>query len=99
NPFYHMDGPGQIAHLDSLLSIPELKGIQWVPGAGAPDITRWPDLYRKIRDSGKLIQIGYSLEKLDAIAEQLGSPKGILFIGTASSMEEAEEGLRRYGTI
>ena len=33
---YHLDGPGQILHLDYLLEIPELNGIQWVPGAGQP---------------------------------------------------------------
>jgi 5-methyltetrahydrofolate--homocysteine methyltransferase len=35
--FYHLDGPGQLAHLDSLLAIAELDGIQWVPGAGQPE--------------------------------------------------------------
>ena len=28
NSFYHLDGVGQIRHLDSLLAIAELKGIQ-----------------------------------------------------------------------
>jgi hypothetical protein len=31
---YHMDGPYQIPYLDDFLSISELTGIQWVPGAG-----------------------------------------------------------------
>ena len=42
NAFYHLDGLGQLPHLKSLLSIPELKGIQWVPGDGQPDVTEWP---------------------------------------------------------
>ena len=33
---YHLDGPGAIRHLDSLLALPRLTAIQWVPGAGAP---------------------------------------------------------------
>lgn len=86
NPFYHLDGPGQLPHLDALLSIPELKGIQWVPGAGQPDITHWPEVYRKIRAAGKLIQIyssqsEHGWETLDVIADQLGSAKGIIMIG------------------
>ena len=31
---FHLDGPGAIPHLDSLLSLPRLNGIQWVPGDG-----------------------------------------------------------------
>ena len=41
NPFYHLDGPGQLPHLDYLLSIPELKGIQCVPGDGSPHDGPW----------------------------------------------------------
>lgn len=52
---YHWDGPGQLCHLDSLLSIPELDAIQWVPGDGAPDQAddQWLPYYRRIQDSGK----------------------------------------------
>jgi 5-methyltetrahydrofolate--homocysteine methyltransferase len=55
--FYHMDGAGQLRHLDRLLAIPGLRGIQWQPGAGAPTAEAWPDLLRKILDAGKLCQI------------------------------------------
>lgn len=95
NAFYHLDGPGQLPHLDSLLSIPELKGIQWVPGDGQPDITRWPEVYRKIRQAGKLVQIFQSqsplgLRALDVIAEQVGSAKGFILIGGGDIAQEAE---------
>jgi 5-methyltetrahydrofolate--homocysteine methyltransferase len=93
NPFYHLDGPGQLPHLDLLLSIPELKGIQWVPGAGQPDITKWPDVYRKIRASGKRIQFyaghgGHGWNDIDIIADQLGSGKGLIMIGNGNIEEE-----------
>lgn len=81
NPFYHLDGKGQLPHLDSLLSIKELKGIQWIPGAGQPDERHWPEVYRKIRRAGKLIQVFGEFDKLDAIAGQLGSAEGIIMIG------------------
>ena len=42
NSFFHLDGPGQLPHLDSVLGIPELKGIQWVPGEGASPQSEWP---------------------------------------------------------
>lgn len=54
---YHLDGPGQIPHVDLLLSIPGLDGIQWIPGAGeeGPASPKWYPLLRKIQDHGKLV--------------------------------------------
>lgn len=57
--FYHLDGKGQLPHLDHLLSIPALKGVQWIPGDGNPesgDPVWWPVL-KRIRDAGKLVQL------------------------------------------
>lgn len=101
NGFYHLDGTGQLPHLDSLLAIPELKGIQWIPGAGNPDMAHWPEVYRKIRDAGKLIQIFGGLDILDALAEQLGSAEGICLVGSENVSREREvmAGLRRYGAV
>jgi len=97
NSFYHLDGPGQLPHLDSLLSIPELKGVQWVPGAGAPDWIHWPEVYRKIRDAGKLIQLMGPPSVLDVVAEQIGSAEGITFHTGCSSESEAREFLAKWG--
>jgi len=104
NPFYHLDGVGQLAHLDSLLEIAELKGVQWVPGAGKPGVTHWPDVYRKIRQAGRRIQFFTSQDplgwgSLDIIAEQLGGAKDIAMVGTASIDEEPQirEMLDKYG--
>jgi 5-methyltetrahydrofolate--homocysteine methyltransferase len=99
NAFYHLDGPGQLAHLDSLLEIPTLKGVQWVPGAGQPDVTHWPEVYRKIRRAGKLIQVYGGVETLTALADQLGSAEGIVLLGWAkpSDRDDVEALLRHYG--
>lgn len=101
NPFYHLDGRGQLAHLDSLLEIEELKGIQWVPGEGQPDQSQWPEVYRKIRSAGKLIEIFGGSEVLDAVVDQLGSAKGIVWIVEADISEEEEmlTVLERYGAL
>ena len=55
--FYHMDGVGQLAHLDQLLAIENLHGVQWVPGTGKPEASEWPDVLGRIRDAGKLCQV------------------------------------------
>ena len=104
NAFYHLDGRGQLPHLDSILTIPDLNGIQWIPGRGSPDSRHWPEVFRKIRDAGKLVQI-YTGETdvLDVIAEQLGSAKGIFYLAAPGeghrgySELEAEELLKKYG--
>lgn len=98
NSFYHLDGPGQLPHLDSLLAIPELKGVQWVPGAGNPDVPHWPEVYRKIRDAGKLIQAFGPSSYLDTLTEQLGTAEGIVFHTWAASEAEAIDLCRKYGT-
>ena len=101
NPFYHLDGPNCLPHLDSLLSIDELKGIQWVPGSGQPDFTHWPHVYRKIRDAGKRIQFVGNIDTFETIARQLGSTEGIVFMGSADIGDEAEvlDFLSKYDVI
>jgi 5-methyltetrahydrofolate--homocysteine methyltransferase len=77
-PFYHLDGKGQIAHLDFLLSIERLRGIQWIPGDGAPPPEEWLPLLRKIRQAGKLCQLYVTPEGAHKITSELGG-KGFLF--------------------
>lgn len=78
-PFYHMDGKGQVNHLDILLSIENLGGIQWVPGAGAPPPEEWLPLLKRIRDAGKLCQVFVTPKGALTIARELGG-KGFTFV-------------------
>jgi len=63
-----------------------LSGVQWIPGWGKNSAEQWVDVYRKIRDAGKLIQIwdrdgtGGS-DALDIVADAIGTARGILLIG------------------
>lgn len=98
NTIYHLDGTGQLPHLESILAIADLKGVQWVPGTGKPDCANWPDVYGKIRDAGKLIQLYGDFDVLDAVAAQLGSARGIhLKDAVASNRESAVGKLAKYG--
>jgi 5-methyltetrahydrofolate--homocysteine methyltransferase len=90
NPFYHLDGPGQLVHLDSLLEIEELKGVQWIPGAGSPGFTDWPEVYSKIHAAGKRIQLWGGAHTLAALVEQIGTPRGVLILAEADISAEAE---------
>jgi 5-methyltetrahydrofolate--homocysteine methyltransferase len=78
HPFYHLDGRGQIPHLDLLLSLRKLAGIQWVPGDGAPPPEAWLPLIRHIRDGGKLCQLYVTPEGARTIVRELGG-RGLAF--------------------
>lgn len=54
---YHLDGPNALRYLDTLLAIPEIHAIQWVPGAGQDYWGDWVDVYRRIQEAGKAMQI------------------------------------------
>jgi len=89
--FYHLDGPGQIKHLDMLLSIPRLRGIQWVPGEGNPPPQEWLPLLKRIRDGGKLCYVDVTCDGALQIARALGG-KGFLFhITEYLEPQEAED--------
>jgi|GEM_PF-267785 len=77
-PTYHMDGKGQIKHLDMLLGIKDLKGIQWVPGDGNPPAEEWLPILGKIRKANKLVQVTVSSEGSLQITKALGN-RGFLF--------------------
>lgn len=69
--FYHLDGKGELPHLDHLLAVPGLQGVQWIPGDGNPASAEahwWPVL-KRIRAAGKLVQLyspGSAMLKLAA---------------------------------
>ncbi len=87
-PFYHLDGKGQIPHLDLLCSIEKLRGIQWIPGAGAPPPECWPEVLRKIRDAGKLCQVYTTPEGALRIVREHNGGKGFLFSIRGMTKEE-----------
>lgn len=78
--FYHLDGKGEIPHLDLLLSIERLRGIQWIPGDGQPTPDRWLPLLKRIRDGGKLCQIFVDPEGARRVVKNLGGHGFLLVI-------------------
>lgn len=99
-PFYHLDGKGQLAHLDMLLSIPELLGIQWVPGDGAPDSSQWPEVYRRIAAADRLMQVFVNdVTVIEKVLEQTDKPELMLFSGyiPAGQEDQLMNVYRRFG--
>jgi hypothetical protein len=76
---YHLDGPGAVKHLDSLLDLPDLDGIQWVPGAGAAPAIAWIDLLKRIQDAGKLVYAYCEAGEVELLLREL-RPEGLMLI-------------------
>jgi 5-methyltetrahydrofolate--homocysteine methyltransferase len=75
--FYHLDGIGELPHLDQLIGLERLRGIQWQPGDGQPKAEGWLEVIAKIRDSGKRCQIYVTRAGALAVQKAIGG-KGFL---------------------
>jgi 5-methyltetrahydrofolate--homocysteine methyltransferase len=92
--FYHLDGKGQIKHLDMLLSLGRLRGIQWIPGGGQPPAEEWLPLLKRIRDGGKRCQLYVTADGARTIVRELGGRGFALYVVNWMSPAQAEEFLR-----
>jgi len=92
---YHLDGPGQIGHLDSLLSVREIKAIQWVPGAGEElqgdhcGSEKWTPMYEKILKAGKGLILSLPPAYVEPVTKRLRNSR-VVFQTLASSEPEVE---------
>lgn len=85
---YHLDGPGALRHLDSLLGIDALNAIQWVFGAGNGVASDWIPVYRRCQAAGKGIQIFASAEEIETLVSNL-HPEGVWLGVSVRDREEA----------
>jgi hypothetical protein len=93
-PFYHLDGKGQLAHLNLLFSLESLRGIQWVPGDGQPQAEHWLPLLNRIRKSGKLCQVNVCAQGALTILRELGGKGFVLAIDEKLSPEQGRAFLK-----
>ena len=91
--FYHLDGPGAIRHLDALLGIDELDGIQWVPGDGASkDPMDWISLFDRIQRSEKKLNISCPPEQVEPLLNSI-SRRGVYLSISCKTQEIARQTL------
>lgn len=87
---YHLDGPGALHHLDSILGIQELHALQFVPGAGNEGFAKWVDVYQRAQSEAKGIQVFCTLDEIDHVMEVL-DPHGLfLSVSDVPSVSAAE---------
>ena len=96
---YHLDGKGQIAHLDILLNIKELDGIQWsvpvIPVDPPHDSEVWYPYFKRIQKAGKLLVIYWARpENVERLISDL-SPEGLYISTSCESEKEAKELLNK----
>jgi len=95
---YHLDGKGAIRHLDSLLKLPHLNGIQWVPGAGTQPAVEWIPLLQRIQAAGKLVYVYCAPDHVEKLLKEL-NPEGLMMVVLGcESMDEAQALLENVET-
>jgi len=94
NNIFHLDGISSAKHLDKLLDMPEIHGIQWVYGAGQPTAAHWIDLLKRIQDAGKMIEVNCVPSDMKTLLSCGLKPEGVRYSLHASSEEEADALLR-----
>ncbi|MDD4773505.1 MAG: hypothetical protein PHZ09_07850 [Eubacteriales bacterium] len=92
--YYHLDGPGELCHLDMILGIENLKCMQWVPSPNDRDQCKWGWLFREIADAGKNIWFCGGLDNLDLLIDQIGTTKG-LYLTASYHISEYDNVMRR----
>ena len=95
--FYHLDGKQQLIHLDDLLALSNLDGIQWVPGAGQPEMFEpvWRDVLKKILVADKKVIIygDMDLDTVKDVHRDLGA-RGVVYDISGQTRDEMDEILK-----
>jgi len=86
---FHVDGKGVANHIDIILSVPEVKCIQWVQGMGDDyPIMQHLDFIRYVQSKNRGIIVDLSKEDLDEYMEKMSPKNTFLWIATESQEEE-----------
>ena len=88
--FYHLDGPGAIPHLDMLLSLESLHGVQWNPAPQKPRASDWIPLLKRIKDGGKLCLVSTDPDGARQIVREIGGRGVCLIVGSQELMSSEE---------
>ncbi|MCM8809346.1 MAG: beta-galactosidase [Candidatus Omnitrophica bacterium] len=91
---WHLDGPDEIKHLDILLSLPYIKVIQIVPGAGRPPCASplWLPIIDKILKNGKnVITYASNKEEFEILIKSFYSGKILISCGIVDIEDQKQK--------
>ena len=87
---YHMDGDGEIKHLEMILSIPRLSAIEWIPVEHDINDPIYYPLYQRIQRAGvRLILRGIREAHLLSLVEHV-DPSALFITMNAESVQQAQ---------
>lgn len=100
NLWYHLDGNSAAQHLETLLSLPYLKMLQYTPTSNIEQANGPAhfELYRKAQNAGKIVHIQLPAENIKPLLEMGLDPQLVMF-DTAVSSPEAGRQLLEYCRI
>lgn len=94
---YHLDGPACMKHmLDTLLTIDQIKAIQFTPGAGSPPAYSevYIPRYRQILESGRNLYLLADPGEIEGILRDLG-PEGLFLRTFVATEDDADDLLKK----
>lgn len=87
---FHVDGPGVAKNIDSILTLPNLAGVQWVQGYGKDKpIMQWLPLIEKVQQAGKSVIVDLQLDELDEFMSKVDPTAIMLWIPAAPEDQRA----------
>lgn len=104
NTIYHLDGVGNLNHIEYLLNNPDINAIQWVYGAGQPSARHWMEVYDKIYKAGKGIEVIGDPEDFNALYPNYGNRLFYHVLiddpnGTCTASADEKDCLNDYGIV
>lgn len=73
--FFHMDGPGELPHFEHILKIKNLRGVQWIPGAGQAEQCGWQEIMERIDECNLKLQLIGSIDSIRKVLKMLKHPE------------------------
>lgn len=90
---YHWDGPGALVHMDDLIASKGLHTLSYVPGAGHGSHIDYIDLFKRVQQGGKAVQVWGSIDEIKVMHKEL-KPEKVFYSTWARSQKEAEDFLK-----
>lgn len=87
---FHLDGPECLQHVPSLCSIPGLRAIQWVHGAGHAPMIRWIEFLRELQARGMGLHLAVLPSEVEPLLRAL-DPRGVFMHAGCRTQQEAED--------
>ncbi len=94
---YHLDGPGALVHLDTILAQKEFDAVQWEPGTGGDSFSSYLPVMKRIQDAGKGLYVGLTGVEIDEALYLLSElkPEGLMMPIHTTSVDEAKRFLEK----